>query len=152
MPGALQSGRVILQSQHEIPFWVSLTIEHFLAWFLLVNDFLKNQPIKGADIYYMRMILHDWADNYCLQILRLLREAAAPDSRLLIVDSTMSYACEDTTIAKDIPGGSGLVPPEPLLPNWGYANILAHLINIQVLVSYITDLGQSFTSVVSTLR
>ena len=100
----------------------------------------------------MRMILHDWADNYCLQILRLLREAAAPNSRLLIVDSIMSYACEDTTIAKDIPGGSGLVPPEPLLPNWGYANILAHLINIQVLVSYITDLGQSFTSVVSTLR
>ena len=100
----------------------------------------------------MRMILHDWADNYCLQILRLLREAAAPNSRLLIVDSTMSYACEDTTIAKEIPGGTGLVPPEPLLPNWGYANILAHLVNSQVLVSYITDLGQSLTLVVPTLR
>lgn len=100
----------------------------------------------------MRMILHDWADNYCLQILRLLREAAAPNSRLLIVDSIMSYACEDTTIAKEIYGGTGLVPPEPLLPNWGYSNISAHLINSQVLVSYITDLGQSLTPVVPTLR
>ena len=97
MPGALQSGRVILQGQHEIPLcWVSLTIEHFLAWFPLANDFLKNQPIKGADIYYMRMILHNWADSYCLQILKLLREAAAPNSRLLIVESIMwgYYHCK----------------------------------------------------------
>ena len=153
MPGVLQSGRVILQGQHEIPLcWVSLTIEHFLAWFPLANDFLKNQPIKGADIYYMRMILHNWADSYCLQILKLLREAAAPNSRLLIVESIMSYACEDTTIAKEIPGGTGLVPPELLLPNWGHANVFTYLVNTQVLVSYFTDLGQNLTSVVSTPR
>jgi len=129
--------------------WVSLTIEHCLA---LVNDFFKDQPIKGADIYYMRMILHDWADSYCLQILKRLREAAAPNSKLLIVESIMSYACEDTTTAKEIPGGTGLVPPEPLLPNWGHANVFTHLVNSQVLVSHITDPGQILTSVAPSLR
>ena len=132
--------------------WVSLTIEHCLALFPLVNDFFKNQPIKGADICYMRTILHDWADSYCLQILKLLREAAAPNSKLLIVESIMSYACEDTTIAKEIPGGTGLAPPEPLLPNWGHANVFTHLVDSQVLVSHITDLGQVLTSVAPTLR
>jgi len=107
---------------------------HYLSWFPLANDFFKSQPIKGADVYYMRMILHDWADSYCLQILKLLREAAAPNSKLLIVESIMSYASEDTTIAQDISGGTGLVPPEPLLRNWGHANVLSHLVNSQVLL------------------
>ena len=111
-----------------------LSIGHYLAWFPLANDFFKAQPIKGADVYYMRTILHDWADSYCLQILKLLREAAAPNSKLLILESIMSYACEDTTIAQDISGGTGLVPPEPLLRNWGHANVFSHLVNSQVLL------------------
>jgi len=91
------------------------------------------------------MILHDWADSYCIQILELLRKAASPTSKLLICESILSYACEDTTVAQDIPGGTEPVPPQPLLPNWGYANLSPQLISNQVLISYIVDLGQSLT-------
>ena len=103
------------------------------------------KSIKNADVYYLRMILHDWADSHCLQVLKLLREAAAPTTMLLICESILNYPCEDTTVAQDIPGGAEPVPPQPLLPNWGYASLSPHLINTQVPISYIVDLGQSLT-------
>ncbi|PSN75591.1 S-adenosyl-L-methionine-dependent methyltransferase [Corynespora cassiicola Philippines] len=40
------------------------------------------QPIKGACVYYMRNILHDWPDQACYDILSQLKEAMAPDSDL----------------------------------------------------------------------
>lgn len=89
----------------------------------------------------MRMILHDWADTYCLQILKLLKDAAAPNSKLLIVDSIMSYACEDTTAAKDIQGGTGLIPPNPLLPNWGHASAFTYMLDTQVERLFLTALN-----------
>lgn len=83
----------------------------------------------------MRMITHDWADSYCITILSHLRAAAGPHSRLIIVDAIVQYACEDTTVAKDIPGGleeEGRKAPEPLLPNWGHAALFRYLCDIQV--------------------
>ena len=151
MSDALQSGRVILQgecmiSRTNFP-WVFNTVWHDF----LENDFFKDQPIEGASVYYLRMILHDWADSYCLQILKQLREAAAPTSILLICESILSYPCEDTTGAQDIPGGTEPVPLRPLLPNWGYANLFLQLMNNQVSISYIVDLGQSLTPAISCL-
>ena len=123
---------------------LSLSFQHFWHDFL-ENDFFKDQPIKKAFVYYLRMILHDWADSYCLQILKQLREAAGPNSNLLICESILDYPCKDTTGAQDIPGGTEAVPPQPLLPNWGYAKLTPHLINTQVSIFCIVDLGQSLT-------
>ncbi|ESK87498.1 hypothetical protein Moror_10910 [Moniliophthora roreri MCA 2997] len=111
MPEALQSGRVVLSD----------------------HDFFQDQPVRGADVYYLRMILHDWADSYCLQILKKLKAAAGSTSKLLIVDSIMSYACEDMTVAKEIPGGIGIVPPKPLLPNWGHASAFNYMADTQMM-------------------
>ncbi|KAF1959528.1 S-adenosyl-L-methionine-dependent methyltransferase [Byssothecium circinans] len=35
-------------------------------------DFFTEQLVKGADIYFFRMIFHNWGDDYCIQILRKL--------------------------------------------------------------------------------
>jgi hypothetical protein len=40
----------------------------------------------GAKAYFMRMIMHDYADPVCISILSHLAKAMSPDSRVLIAD------------------------------------------------------------------
>ena len=50
-----------------------------------VYDFFTPQPIKGARVYYLRSILHDWSNDKCLEVLSHIREAMEPGySRLLL--------------------------------------------------------------------
>ncbi|KAI1108129.1 S-adenosyl-L-methionine-dependent methyltransferase [Nemania sp. NC0429] len=48
------------------------------------HDFLTPQPIFGARAYYLRNVLHDWPDAACVEILRNIRPAMAPGSRILV--------------------------------------------------------------------
>ncbi|KAJ3962196.1 hypothetical protein N0V92_001119 [Colletotrichum tropicale] len=51
------------------------------------HDFFKTQPIKGAAVYHLRHILHDWPDDACVEILRQIIPAMDPKrSRILICD------------------------------------------------------------------
>ena len=43
-------------------------------------------PLPGADCYVMSNIVHDWADDEARAILRAVREAAATDSTLLLME------------------------------------------------------------------
>ncbi|HKS21354.1 MAG TPA: methyltransferase [Thermoanaerobaculia bacterium] len=52
------------------------------------GDFLSEVP-DGADLYVLKSILHDWPDAQCETIVRNVHRAAAPDSRLLVVEMTM---------------------------------------------------------------
>ncbi|KAF5012399.1 hypothetical protein FDECE_1528 [Fusarium decemcellulare] len=56
---------------------------------LMPHDFNTEQPTKGALVYHLRRILHDYGDTTCITILRHLAEAMAKDSRLLIVDQVV---------------------------------------------------------------
>ena len=49
-------------------------------------DFLTPQPVKDADIYLFRWILHDWSDKYCVNILRSLVPALKKGAKILIND------------------------------------------------------------------
>ena len=53
------------------------------------HDFFSPQPVKGADVYLLRMILHDWKDPEAAKILKQLVDAAKPDSRILIMDMVL---------------------------------------------------------------
>jgi hypothetical protein len=35
-----------------------------------VHDFFTTQPVKGAKVYYLHMVLHDWPDSSCRDILK----------------------------------------------------------------------------------
>lgn len=96
-----------------------------------VHDFYAEQPVKGATIYLLRAIIHDWSDKYCLRILRRLREAAAPTSRLVVVDTILPYACAEDGVSS-IPGAEKPRLPAPLLPNGGHANIIPYMMDLQV--------------------
>jgi hypothetical protein len=98
---------------------------------LTAHDFFDAQPIKNADVFLLKAVLHNWSDKYCLKILHRLREAATPSTQLIVFDSLVLHACIDEDI-KDVPGAEPTLPPAPLLPNWGHASA----------VSYLNDLGQ----------
>ncbi|TFY69030.1 hypothetical protein EVG20_g3320 [Dentipellis fragilis] len=96
------------------------------------NFMEQEQPVKNADVFIVRTILHDWANQFCIKILRNLRKAATPNTRLLVVDNIISYACKEEA-AKDIPGAAMPLPPAPLLANWGPASSMSYLADIQML-------------------
>ncbi|KEF54864.1 uncharacterized protein A1O9_09307 [Exophiala aquamarina CBS 119918] len=50
------------------------------------HDFYTPQPIQGAAVYFLRMIMHDYSDAYCWKILRQIVPAMGPDSRIVIMD------------------------------------------------------------------
>ncbi|KAJ4322376.1 hypothetical protein N0V84_004847 [Fusarium piperis] len=56
---------------------------------LVDHDLMEEQPIKGAKAYFMRMILHDYADPTSTRILSRLAEAMSPDSRVLICEMVL---------------------------------------------------------------
>jgi hypothetical protein len=47
-------------------------------------DFFTEQPLKDADVYLLRQILHDWSDTKCVKILRNQIPALKPGARIIL--------------------------------------------------------------------
>ncbi len=58
-------------------------VEHNRVRFM-PHDFFEQNPVKGADVYWLRHIIHDWSDEYAVKILTKLRKSMGPRSRVLI--------------------------------------------------------------------
>jgi trans-aconitate methyltransferase len=52
----------------------------------MAHDFFNEQPVKDADVYMFRWILHNWPDKYCVKILRALISALKKGARVLVMD------------------------------------------------------------------
>ncbi|KAL4936915.1 hypothetical protein BDV06DRAFT_216292 [Aspergillus oleicola] len=50
------------------------------------HDFFEQQPAHGADVYLLRLILHDWSDKYATMILKALVPALRPGAKVVIND------------------------------------------------------------------
>ncbi|KAF2155442.1 S-adenosyl-L-methionine-dependent methyltransferase [Myriangium duriaei CBS 260.36] len=51
------------------------------------HDFFTPQPVKGAKVYYLHSVLHDWDDESCVKILENLKPAMRTGySKILIND------------------------------------------------------------------
>ncbi|KAF2828338.1 S-adenosyl-L-methionine-dependent methyltransferase [Ophiobolus disseminans] len=50
----------------------------------MAHDFFQPQPVKGADVYLLRWILHDWPDTYATRILCGLVPALEKSSKVVI--------------------------------------------------------------------
>jgi hypothetical protein len=98
----------------------------------LAHDFFSPQPVHGPAVFMMRCILHDWSDDYCVKILRYLRDAASSKTQLVIVDNIVSYACPLPEKTYHIPGIVQNSFPSPLLPNHGVANAFSYFADMQV--------------------
>ena len=48
------------------------------------HDFFTEQPVKGADVYFLRLVLHEWSDKYCVKILQNLVQALTPGALIIV--------------------------------------------------------------------
>ncbi|TLS24454.1 hypothetical protein PpBr36_08150 [Pyricularia pennisetigena] len=88
-PG-LDAGRCVLQDLPEvIDELKKLDPKELRASQKIAIDFHKEQPVKGALIYFIRTCLHDYGDDESVQILRVIVDAMADDSRLLILEQVL---------------------------------------------------------------
>jgi hypothetical protein len=49
-----------------------------------------DQPPAGADAYVLKHILHDFAEPECLAVLKNVREAIAPDGKMLVIEYVLN--------------------------------------------------------------
>lgn len=73
-------------------------------WSAVGGDFFESGSIpEGHDRYLMQAIMHNWGDDQAGTILRNVREAMSPDSRLWVVDSILDPSeRDDLTKAVDM--------------------------------------------------
>ena len=136
MPAALESGRVKIQGSLISP---STTPEPHTDVYHEGHSFFDPQPAQqeGVSVFLVCKVLTDWADEYCLTILKHLRIASGPETQLVIVDQLIACACDEPA-THGIPGAEVSVPPKPLLPNFGRASSMAY--NTDVMVSKMTQI------------
>ncbi|KAF8151199.1 S-adenosyl-L-methionine-dependent methyltransferase [Mycena galopus ATCC 62051] len=99
MPAAISSGQVALQ----------------------VHDFFTPQPRTEAAVFFLKQIMHDWSDEYCVKILTQLSAAATPETILLLLETVIPLASSDPDAGDGVQDA-----PAPLLPNYGAVNDLAY--------------------------
>ncbi|KAJ7612017.1 S-adenosyl-L-methionine-dependent methyltransferase [Mycena polygramma] len=93
-----------------------------------VHDFFSPQPETNASVFFLKQIMHDWSDEYCVKILSQLWEAATPTTTLLLMDTIMPLACHDPSAEgpNAIPGAAAKEAPPPLLANYGAPNDMGY--------------------------
>ncbi|KAF2795491.1 O-methyltransferase [Melanomma pulvis-pyrius CBS 109.77] len=56
----------------------------------MAHDFFTPQPVTNADIYLLRMIIHDWPDEVAIKILGHIKDALKkPGARILVMDTIL---------------------------------------------------------------
>ena len=102
------------------------------------HNFFSPQPVKNADIFLLRYILHDWSNKGAIEILRRLREAAIPGkTKVVVIDGVLEHACKFDR--KRIRGAEDIVfegsdrkseVPSGLLPNLGRAQARSYCLDL----------------------
>ncbi len=69
---------------------------------LLPHDFMTPQLTKNAKAYFMRMILHDYADPVCIQILENLAKGMSKESRVLICEMVIPMRVGEADFASAV--------------------------------------------------
>ena len=79
-------GEMILQDRAEVLDNISEADLPSATVTKMAHDFFTPQPVQGAQVYYIRRVLHDWNDVDCARILSAIKPAMASDSRILVSD------------------------------------------------------------------
>uniref|UniRef100_A0A8C8RWQ0 Acetylserotonin O-methyltransferase n=1 Tax=Pelusios castaneus TaxID=367368 RepID=A0A8C8RWQ0_9SAUR len=83
---------------YDLPKIVQVAKEHFIPpeecrITFHEGDFFKD-PVPEADLYILARVLHDWADDKCLQLLTKVHKSCKPGGGVLIVETLLN---EDKT-------------------------------------------------------
>jgi hypothetical protein len=95
----LAQGQLVLEDQPHVIENVP-TDMHDEDFTYVKHNFFAPQPHKGARVYTLKSVLHDWADDKALEILRHITESLTPVySRLWILDRVVPEAGADKSLA-----------------------------------------------------
>ena len=53
------------------------------------HDMFTPQPVKGANVYFLRYVLHDWPDSWCIKILEQVLPAMRSGSKIIVMERVM---------------------------------------------------------------
>jgi 6-hydroxytryprostatin B O-methyltransferase len=83
LPRNTDNGRKMLESSPKKALAERVTFQG--------HDFMEKQPVRDADVYLLRTVLHDWTDEDAVKIVRNLVEAMRnnPGSKLLIQETVL---------------------------------------------------------------
>lgn len=147
LPGSVK-GRIVVQDQEAV-FKQALKadgVEH------VVHDFFTVQPLKGAQMYYMRNIIHDWTDEDALKILRHVKDSMDEKSVLLIDDKVVpDVGVHPYTVELDMVMMVMLGARERTLKQWK-ALILDSALELREVRKYAENTGDSIIECVRVLR
>lgn len=92
------------------------------------HDFFTVNPVKNADVFMAKYVIHDWSNKYSLEILKRLREAAAPHTKLVLLDKIIPYMCPLSAIEESankilVPGFLKPDVPEPIIQMSGTSHM-----------------------------
>ncbi|KAK1223496.1 hypothetical protein PQX77_013623 [Marasmius sp. AFHP31] len=93
-------------------------------------NFFKDAAAEGCDFYYIRSILRDWPDAQSITILKNVRKAMKPTSKLIIHDTVLRNSVRDPSSQEEQEFDYA---PEPLLPNWGAARIRTYNLDMTMM-------------------
>ena len=93
------------------------------------HDFFQPQPIKSPDVFFMKSIIHDWPDDSALTILRHLREAAGPNTKLYTMDKIVPYTCDTPSTNIE---GIEMTGPAAGKEKSGLGNVLPYISSVLV--------------------
>lgn len=81
---------VLFELQSVIPGACDLLVDEGVADRVnaVAGDFFESVP-AGADAYVLKNIVHDWPEEKALEILRNVRNAMAPDGRVLLIEAVI---------------------------------------------------------------
>ena len=68
----------------------------------MAHDFFEDQPIRGAAVYLLRQVLHDWSDHYAVKILRKLVAASDDNSVILVMEQIMPEPGSEPRVVEQI--------------------------------------------------
>jgi len=89
-------------------------------------DFFKETPVKGCDYYYLSHVIHDWPDAESVTVLKGVRNAMAPTSKLLIHEFAVPSLVRSNSDAVQ-------QAAEPLLPNYGVARSFPYTVDMHMM-------------------
>ncbi|KAL8910262.1 MAG: hypothetical protein Q9171_004426 [Xanthocarpia ochracea] len=86
------AARLILQERPDV--LEQIKPEEIAGIETMAYDFHTEQPVKGAHVYHLSQILHNYPDQVCRDILKRVSEAMSPKSRLLIIEAVLPTQIE----------------------------------------------------------
>ncbi|KAI0085832.1 S-adenosyl-L-methionine-dependent methyltransferase [Irpex rosettiformis] len=127
----LEDREVVLQDAKE--HWAKYAPAILANTHFIPTDYLSPQPPLPAtpDIFVLRHILHNLSDKYASILLKHLRTASGPHTKLVVIDYVVEHPCltpqnSNCKPQDAIPGATAPTAPSPLLPNFGVAAALPY--------------------------